>query len=468
MQTWKIGLAAALSAAAIIGCILYIICHRYFSKKSNPQVALDESTSRPSPNPNLRHSNKVGKVWRSRSHHYHLQGFSWRDHPSLIAEIVEHGWVTFGFTKTYTPSSPGNFWGIYSRFSNRGGVEAEITWEMESGADYLQKIRLHPGLPTKKNMNVLLPVQSMQAALPLPGPSFGELSFPQEAYFEITILAENGVHSESFEENDVSKLISQPFSSDKHLQHMSSVMTPTNVSVDLESNYKVVGVGKKSPRSSYKDTHSQFTSLDPTDSPKVLSLGLAVGGRALYRLPGCEPGSVGFHSTGFVFLNGMVHLDDNQEQHKSASKKRAWGDLNTVIGCGFDPANKRVFYTLNGEQVYSLICNGDEFHHPLYPTIAANYDVTVLVNYGQKQFECLHANDQRVANPCFRKPPQTSSLQLVSRSVNEDSGEFFSMGRIDAQWLGNLERSNSGMLHKHLYSETDSDFFEIRFDENNQ
>ncbi|KAH9297273.1 hypothetical protein KI387_028955 [Taxus chinensis] len=472
MQAWKIGLAAAVPAAVAIACILYITSYWCSHRKSNPQTALVEVTSKPSLN-----LIRIANVWRdhySYSHDYPLKIFNWRDHPSLIAEIVEHGWVTFGFTKTHAPSAS-NLWGLYNHFSN-GGVEAEISWEMESGTDYLQKIRFNPGLPTKKNMNSLLPVQSVQAALPLPGPTLdlGGLSFPQQAYFEITMLAENGVQIKSlisfksFGDDDNAKLISHSFGSENHLQHISSEMMPSNINADLEANYEVGGMAKKRLKSSSKGTHFQFSSLDPAGTPKIVSLGLAVGGTSHYQLPGCEPGSVGFHSSGLVFLNGMVHLDDQQEQYKPVSLEQAWGDVKTIVGCGFDPANGRVFYTMNGEQVHCLTCNSDEFHHPMYPTITANYDVTVLVNFGQSQFKYLPANDQRVANPCMKRPLQSNSVNFLSRSVYEDSGDLFSIGRIDAQWLGNLESSNSDMQHKHVYSETDSEFFEIHLDENNK
>ncbi|GLJ43311.1 hypothetical protein SUGI_0899570 [Cryptomeria japonica] len=461
-------------AAVAIACILYMVYYRSSHKKQIPNVAT-RPTTKPSLNPNVRHSKRVANVWRdnySYSNHYLVKAFTWKDHPSLIAEVVDNGWASFGFTKTRAPSSPGNLWGLYNRFSHRGGIEAEISWEMESGAEYLQKIRFNPGSATKKNMNLLQPVQSVKAALPLPGPSLGDLSFPQEAYFEITLLAENGVEdksiclSKSFGEADNTKLISQPFRSGDHLQSVISEMTPSNLNVDLEANNKAVGVAKMGSGSSSKDTHCQFSSLDPAGNPKVISLGFAIGGTALYRLPGSERGSVGFHSTGFVFLNGMVHLDDKQEQHKPASTKRTWGYLNSVIGCGFDPANRRVFFTLNGEQVYSLTCNSVEFLHPMYPTIAANYDVTVLVNFGQRQFDYLPANGQRMANPCLRKQLQNNSVKFASRSVYDDSGDLFSMGRIDAQWRESIEDSNSDMQHKHLYSEADSEFFEIVLDEN--
>ncbi|KAH9330992.1 hypothetical protein KI387_003100, partial [Taxus chinensis] len=151
-------------------------------------------------------------------------------------------------------------------------------------------------------------------------------------------------------------------------------VTPTNSS----RKYKVGVAAKKSSDNNskgvdigYADNHFQFNGMDPASIPKVISMGLAVGGTTLHRLTDCEPGSVGFHSTGFVFLNGMVHLDDEEKHHKPTSTKRVWNAINTVIGCGFDSSKRRVFYTLNGDEVYSLICISDDFSHPLYPTIAA-------------------------------------------------------------------------------------------------
>ncbi|GLJ22900.1 hypothetical protein SUGI_0431820 [Cryptomeria japonica] len=214
----------------------------------------------------------------------------------------------------------------------------------------MQKIRLNPGLNTVKNTNLLLPVQSVQAALSLPGPQ----SFPQVAYFEITIVAEHGEQignlfcSKKFGDDFEVKFLKQFSNSEIHLQHVSSEMRSTTFSPNCKEDVEVISVG------------------------------LAVGATALYRLPGCQQESVGIHSTGFVFLNGMVHLHGDQKQDKPASANRAWGGVNThVIGCGFDPANRKICYTLNSEQIYSLTCNSDEFNNPLYPTIATNYDVTV-------------------------------------------------------------------------------------------
>ncbi|KAH9297274.1 hypothetical protein KI387_028956 [Taxus chinensis] len=485
MEPWMIALVAALPAAMAITCIFYIACSRHLHRKSNPQEAFDKARSKyhsglqkireASTYPNLKHSNRVASVWRNSDrygHHYPLRVFKWNENPSLISEAVEHGWALFGFTKTFGATSPSNFYGPYDSFSHGEGVEPEISWEMGPGVDYLQKIRLNPGLPSKENTNFHVPVQSVQTAFPLPGPPLGALSFPQEAYFEITILAENVEHiaslglSKRFEEDEEVKLISQSFNSEDHLQHISSEMTPTNSS----RKYKVGVAAKKSPGSNSKglDNHFQLNGMDPASIPKVISLGLAVGGTALHRLTGCEPGSVGFHSTGLVFLNGMAQLDDEEKQHKPASTKRVWDAINTVIGCGFDPAKRRVFFTLNGDEVYSLICNSDDFSHPLYPTIAANYDVTLLINFGQSPFEYLLGNDQRVADPCFKRPLLNNPVKIPSTSPNENSDDLFSM-RIDSPWMGNAGWSNSlDLQNRSLPSETETDLFEISLEGNNK
>ncbi|GLJ43312.1 hypothetical protein SUGI_0899580 [Cryptomeria japonica] len=452
-------------------CILFMSLYGHLSMKLNLEEALGKSRRNSNGSlktlreiytkPNLKQCSRVSSPWRksySYSHRYPLQGFCWNNHPSLVSEAIEHGWITFGFIKTCTPSFPSNLWGLYNRFSYRGGVEPEISWEMGSRVTCLQKIRLNPGINTVKNINLLLPVQSVQAALPLPGPQ----SFPQVAYFEITILAEDGEQagnlfcSKNFGDDFEVKLLKQFSNSEIHLQHMSSEMRSTTLSPNCKEDVEV-----QNPRNSLKSNHFQFNSMEHVGIPKVISVGLAVGGTALYRLPGCEQGSVGFHSTGFVFLNGMVHLDGDQKQDKPASANRAWGGVNTVIGCGFDPANRKVFYTLNSEQIYSLTCNSDEFNNPLYPTIAANYDVTVLVNLGQIPFKFLAANEQRVADPCFRRLlPSNRVNHLSSTSFCEDSSDLFSM-RIDE----NIRCFTSHLQdNHHLSFQNDSDLFEISLD----
>ena len=76
------------------------------------------------------------------------------------------------------------------------------------------------------------------------------------------------------------------------------------------------------------------------------------------------------------------------------------------------------------------------------------------------------ANAQRVADPCFKRPLFPSPIQLPG-ALYEDSGDLFSMGKLDAQWLANVGCSNShDSQHKIPPSEGESEFFEIVLDGN--
>jgi hypothetical protein len=124
-----------------------------------------------------------------------------------------------------------------------------------------------------------------------------------------------------------------------------------------------------------------------------------------------------------------------------------------------------VFFTVDGELLHVVHCKSEEFGTPLYPAIAANNDILVLVNFGQSAFSYAQANAQRTPNPCFIGPPAKSpSLGY------EDSKELFSMGRLDSQWLNRStttkgshvnEANNQGV---DFDDESEADLFEIVLD----
>ncbi|KAJ6675860.1 SPLA/RYANODINE RECEPTOR (SPRY) DOMAIN PROTEIN [Salix viminalis] len=161
---------------------------------------------------------------------------------------------------------------------------------------------------------------------------------------------------------------------------------------------------------------------DRQGSAVMLSVGLTVGGSLPLKLPGCYPGSIGFNSNGSLYLDGMELVFE--------SEKAEWARADKVIGCGFDPGKKQVFFTVDGELLHVVHCKSDEFGTPLYPTIAANNNILVLVNFGQSSFSYAHANARRTPNPCFTGP-----LVKSPTLGYDDSTELFSIGRIDSQWL---------------------------------
>lgn len=151
----------------------------------------------------------------------------------------------------------------------------------------------------------------------------------------------------------------------------------------------------------------------------------------------------------------------------SESNIERWEKTNKVIGCGYNPSQKKVFFTLDSKLVHEITCKGDEYETPLYPTLATNADVTMLVNFGQSIFKYAPANLHRTQNPCFIGPMATSSS-----SGYEDSKELFSMGKIDSQWLNQTTRSgpyhgnvNKGKI-KDYDEASEGDLFEIVIESN--
>ena len=76
------------------------------------------------------------------------------------------------------------------------------------------------------------------------------------------------------------------------------------------------------------------------------------------------------------------------------------------------------------------------------------------------------ANAQRVADPCFKRKLFPSPIQFLG-VLYEDSGDLFSIGKLDAQWRVNIGCSNSHDSNQKIFpSEGDSELFDIVLDGN--
>ncbi|KAL2318515.1 hypothetical protein Fmac_032391 [Flemingia macrophylla] len=365
--------------------------------------------------------------------------FNWDDHPYLVVDAVENGWSRFAFTSyksnMATPSkrSTSTFLGACAAGEHGRKSEAEISWEVCNGsAEYMQKIRLNPGLKKilhTNNSSSMSVASVIRTSLPLPGPALGNHAFPQEAYFEITILSSRVPDHGSIgkREGEKTKLLVEDGSND-----VGDLDMVKDVKLD-----RIEGGGKS--------------------GPVMFSLGLTAGGGVPLRVPGSFPRSIGFNSNGSVFLEGMKLVVE--------SEKAQWVGTDRVIGCGFDPRQKKVFFTLDSELVHVIHCQSEEFSTPLCPTLAANIDILVLVNFGQSAFKYAPANAQRTPNPCFISPLVNSPGATLGF---DDSKELFSMGRIDSQWLnrsankGNHPNGNNTQVLD--FDESEADLFEIVLD----
>jgi hypothetical protein len=116
---------------------------------------------------------------------------------------------------------------------------------------------------------------------------------------------------------------------------------------------------------------------------------------------------------------------------ESEEEEAEWGRTEKVIGCGFDPRQKKVFFTVDSQLLHVVYCKSEEFGTPLYPILAANTEILVVVNMGQSPFKYGPANAQRTPNPCFIRPPLHSPSAAMDY---EDSSDLFSM-TFDSQIL---------------------------------
>ncbi|XP_051149778.1 uncharacterized protein LOC127264340 [Andrographis paniculata] len=158
--------------------------------------------------------------------------------------------------------------------------------------------------------------------------------------------------------------------------------------------------------------------INAAENEVSFSMGLIPGGAMPLKIPGRRRGSVGFNSAGDLFFDG----------NKLARPRKGgrWEAAGQVIGCGYNPSQKRVFFTVDSHLVYEVHCDSPEFGHPLYPALASDGDIAVLVNLGQCMFKYTAANMQRSPNPCI--------FNHHGRSTSFGSDDMFSIGRIDSQW----------------------------------
>ncbi|KAI9200938.1 hypothetical protein LWI28_015447 [Acer negundo] len=376
--------------------------------------------------------------------------FNWADHPSLITDAVENGWSRFGFTNySSSPSSARSslLSGLCAVGDYGRETQTDITWEVCQGsADFMQKIRLNSGLKksntnNNNNTSIMSAASVIRTALPLPGPPLNNSAFPQEAYFEITVLYSHydrhqSIGGQTTNDGEKTKLIRENSNANANSESL----------VHVTSNHRIIKINEELKLASTKD--------DINDEVVMLSVGLSAGGSLPLRLPGSYLGSIGFNSNGSVYLDGikLVFESENTE----------WGRADKVIGCGFDPRQKKVFFTIDSELVHVIHCKSEEFGTPLYPTLAANCDVLVLVNFGQSAFAYAAANAQRTSNPCFIGPLVNSPAAAAALGY-EDSKELFSMGRIDSEWL-NRSSTKGGNRTSEFDEESEADLFEIVLD----
>lgn len=429
MLAWLEALIAALSASILIIIILYFLIRHRFSSKQQVVVDTHRSPVPPTRTPPFQTSIKRPGYPLFRRGTSAKPVFNWADHPSLIVDAVENGWSRFAFAKyTPSPSLKSPLLCVTGDNNSTHHNHVDLSWEVGHGSsDFMQQIRFHK--PTSS---------SVRMTLPLPGPP---PSFPQEAYFEIRVIKSGDDHDDQSSNKGRDREDTNLINYEKN----SSSSTPSSSILTGNSSCRLTHVLEEIKVGGGRRGRGQEEGVR-------LSVGLAVGGSPMTgKLPGSYPGSVGFNSDGSVYLAGM--------KLSYESEKEDWAQVGKVIGCGFNPMQKKVFFTVDSEMIHVIHCKSEDFRMPLYPILTANIDATVLVNLGQSSFSFAPANAQRTPNPCFIGPIVNSSASILG---DEDSRELFSIGRIDVEWLSH----NTTIRSTVSYEESEVDLFEIVLDNN--
>ncbi|ORX91362.1 hypothetical protein K493DRAFT_156581, partial [Basidiobolus meristosporus CBS 931.73] len=107
----------------------------------------------------------------------------------------------------------------------------------------------------------------------------------------------------------------------------------------------------------------------------VFAIGLATRPYPHFRLPGWNIYSVGYHSD-----DGRRYVDDG---YGGRDYSRPFG-VGDIVGCGYDRTTGSVFFTRNGVHL-GIARQG--MWHLVFPTLGADGDAKVRVNFGETPFK---------------------------------------------------------------------------------
>jgi len=328
-------LAVGLPVAALVAVAFVVYRRRRLPRNALPELPVDgpAPAAEPAASPglaklNMRYSAASGRVGlrfqQLHQHQHHARvdvrhrgpgggaqqgAFQWADHPRLVTEAAENGWAQFVFAvapprSKSASSSP--LWGTCpvcdAGMTSRDMAEA--AWELPTGSsERMQAVRLNPAAATASSRKWLpgsipSPLRGdtdagnnnpsalclARMSLPLPGPPLAGAPFPQDAYFEITIIYLNTRRPEW------------------------SASRASRRGRDGSSESDRVKLIRFAPdaKDPVQETRAAKDEQQDKQRHLVMSLGLAAASAAPPRpsLPGTYASSIGFHSDGAVYLDG--------------------------------------------------------------------------------------------------------------------------------------------------------------------
>jgi hypothetical protein len=335
MKLWlRMLLAVGLPAAALV-VVLFFVYRRRSSPGNAPPDLLGSAPAvgdgEPTASPglaklNMRYSaasSRAGLRFQQLHHHHHghvmrhrgLGGgtgqgpFQWADHPLLVTEAAENGWAQFVFAvappRARSSASSSPLWGTCPACdagTSRDMAEA-AAWEVPAdSSERMQAVRLNPSIATTTAASsrkwlpgsIASPLRGdsdatgihgalcvARMSLPLPGPPLAGGPFPQDAYFEVTIIYLNTRRPEW----SASRASRRGKDGSGQSDRVKLISFAPHVTDLVQEN-----------RAAKDDQQDRQRHL-------VMSMGLAAD-PSRPSLAGTYASSIGFHSNGAVYLDG--------------------------------------------------------------------------------------------------------------------------------------------------------------------
>jgi hypothetical protein len=162
-------------------------------------------------------------------------------------------------------------------------------------------------------------------------------------------------------------------------QHFQKSGPLEDFDVSAQGTHPLLSVSEYNKQTQYQTTTSQHyfeMTVQQAGPHVVMAIGLCTRPYPIFRMPGWNKYSVGYHS------------DDGHKFCDDATGGQAFGPSWTVgdtVGCGYCPETGNVFYTLNGLLVGHAF-SGLQRHY-YFPSIGADGPALIQVNFGKQPFK---------------------------------------------------------------------------------
>ncbi|KAG2211809.1 hypothetical protein INT47_004495 [Mucor saturninus] len=151
-----------------------------------------------------------------------------------------------------------------------------------------------------------------------------------------------------------------------------------DLDVTAQASHPFLTLREYNPQTIYSDVPTQHyfeMTVKQARGEVVMAIGLSTRPYPIFRMPGWNKFSVGYHSD-----DGHKFCDDATGGQEFGP---SWG-LGDTVGCGYCPDTGHVFFTKNGTMI-DYAFTGLSRHH-YFPSVGVDGPATIHLNFGKSPF----------------------------------------------------------------------------------